>query len=643
MTRSSPKSKQDGFRPAPGMPGLPGAESPLGRFFARSPDAIVIGRLDGCVVSANPAACDLFGYSESEFRALAPDALFDHDDPRVAEALEERRRTGQFRGRLACKGKDDRRLQAEVFTSRFEDESTDGDWIATSVRDATERERHDVERGHLLADNQSLERRLEAVLQQMPVAVFTIEADGRTGFNARAAELLGLSSAASREASRQSGQVLQLDGAPLPLSEMFSVRVLREGANVDAEEFLIQRADGTRVPILVSASPIRDADGRIVGGIGVCQDISDRSRIESALRASEHLLSSTFELLPMGVWIADSTGTLVRANSAAIRIWGGARWVGPEQFSQYRGWWADTGKLVQPDDWALARALRQGETSLGEVIRIECFDGSFKTIINSAIPLYGERGEIVGAVAVNEDITNLKETEAALKRAIDWREYVLGIVAHDLRNPIQSILLHLRLLLRIGERRSEQHQTLLHLMDRTRRMARLVEDLLDVTRLEAGTLGVERVAVDAGVLLDRAYQDCSAFAGQAAVRLNERAPDAPWSVEADPDRIVQVLDNLIENALKFTPAGGEVTIGAERAEDEIVFSVADSGIGMSRDVLDRMFERLWQGAPDRRGVGLGLGIAKMIVEAHGGRIWADSTPGRGTRVSFALPTAHVKA
>ena len=270
--------------------------------------------------------------------------------------------------------------------------------------------------------------------------------------------------------------------------------MLKDAETVTGAEFLVERPDGTRIPILGSAGPIRNATGDIIGAIGMFQDVSQRMQAEEAIRASERLLNGTFELLPVGVWIADRSGRIVRGNPAGVRIWGGARLVDPADFGEYRAWWADTGEPVEPGDWALARALERGETSIGEVIRIQCFDGSEKTIINSALPLYDEAGEFAGAIVVNEDITTLKEVEAALRQAAQSRERVLGIVAHDLRTPLHVILFQLQLLMSRPDRRSDHEQALATMRSQAERMDRLIQDLLDVARSESGS-HLERVAI----------------------------------------------------------------------------------------------------------------------------------------------------
>jgi diguanylate cyclase (GGDEF)-like protein len=157
------------------------------------------------------------------------------------------------------------------------------------------------------------------------------------------------------------------------------------------------------------------ADGGSRYALLAHQDVTARERVDAALKAREQMLKQILEVLPVGVWTMDAAGTIVHANPAGLKIWAGARFVGPDEFGEYKGWWLETGEPIAADEWAAARAIRRGETSIDEEIEIECFDGSRKIILNSALPLRGPEGEIVGAIIVNQDVTEGKQIEAALR------------------------------------------------------------------------------------------------------------------------------------------------------------------------------------------------------------------------------------
>ena len=168
-------------------------------------------------------------------------------------------------------------------------------------------------------------------------------------------------------------------------------------------------------------------------------------------------------------------------------------------------------------------------------------------------------------------------------------------------------------------------------------MSRLIDDLVDIASIEAGVLAVARETADPALVVTEAVDTFQAQAVSSGVSLAAESPHALLA-SFDPARILQVLTNLISNALKFTPRGGQVTVRVERVDEEIRFSVSDTGEGISADHLDAVFERYHQlRKNDRRGMGLGLYISKCIIQGHGGRIWAESSVGRGSTFSFTLP------
>lgn len=205
------------------------------------------------------------------------------------------------------------------------------------------------------------------------------------------------------------------DGKSVAAEDWAAARAIKLGETILEEELEIECFDGSHKIILNSATPFYE-DQALQGVIVINQDISGRKRAEQALAKSEAMYKTAFQVLPVGAWITDETGKIIYGNPAGQQIWAGARYVGIEQFGEYKAWWASTGKLVEPDDWAIARAIRNGETSLNEELEIECFDGSHKLILNSAIPVCDERGQVHGVFVVNEDITQRKQAEQALIR-----------------------------------------------------------------------------------------------------------------------------------------------------------------------------------------------------------------------------------
>lgn len=228
------------------------------------------------------------------------------------------------------------------------------------------------------------------------------------------------------------------------------------------------------------------------------------------------------------------------------------------------------------------------------------------------------------------------------QRATQARDNVLGIVAHDLRNPLSTILMQARLLRPLGVESSWRgRRDPAHAIERAAlRMNNLIEDLLEVTRAEAGQLSSQPGPLPAAQVLADAVEAQAALAAAASIELRLDLPSEVPAVWADRHRLLQILENLLGNALKFTKHEGVITVGAKPHEREVLFWVRDTGSGIACDELPHLFDRFWQGRRARGGAGLGLPIVKGIVEGHGGRIWVESTPGQGSTFFFTLPRAQ---
>jgi len=227
--------------------------------------------------------------------------------------------------------------------------------------------------------------------------------------------------------------------------------------------------------------------------------------------------------------------------------------------------------------------------------------------------------------------------------AIANRDDFLGMVAHDVRNLLNGIVLSVELL-RSHEGADEETPQIATAVKRIRRYAarmnRLIGDLVDVTSIDAGKLAVTLVRGDAAALVGEAAETFQPAAAEKGIALEAEIPPGPLHTSFDHDRMLQVFANLIANSIKFTAGGGRIAVRVERIEGELRFCVSDTGAGIPEEMLDAIFERFWQvDDNDRRGQGLGLYISKSIVEAHHGRIWAESTVGKGSQFYFTLPVA----
>ena len=227
------------------------------------------------------------------------------------------------------------------------------------------------------------------------------------------------------------------------------------------------------------------------------------------------------------------------------------------------------------------------------------------------------------------------------RREVNAREEVLKIVSHDLRNPLNTISMSAGLMLEVEVARDQQVKQLSMIKRAGERMNRMIQDLLDAAKIEAGRLGIEPRPMEIAAVVTEALEMLRPIAAEKSVRLDVALVDGLPALTADSGRVLQVLSNLVGNAIKFTPAGGRVTMRVEKLAGNVRFCVADTGPGIPREQLPHIFGRFWQAdRSDRRGIGLGLAIAKGIVEAHGGRIDVESRVGEGTSFYFTLAAAH---
>ena len=227
-----------------------------------------------------------------------------------------------------------------------------------------------------------------------------------------------------------------------------------------------------------------------------------------------------------------------------------------------------------------------------------------------------------------------------LQQAARMRDEVTSIVSHDLRNPVHTVTMASSMLLEIGDSMDPAagRKNLMVIQRSAQNMSRLLDDLLDVAKSEAGSFSIEAAATDVGSLMSTTVEGFRLQAAERGIELAVAIPEALPPVHADAARVAQVLSNLTGNALKFTPPGGKVRLSATAAGGEIIVAVADTGIGIAADNVAHVFDRFWQAKrASRASAGLGLAIAKSIVEAHGGRIWVESTEGRGTTFQLTLP------
>jgi PAS domain S-box-containing protein len=391
--------------------------------------------------------------------------------------------------------------------------------------------------------------------------------------------------------------------------------------------FAVLLAAGLATLVARRSARLRDVNGALEAEVAerkLAQRLSER-----LFRQNELILQSVSE----GIYGVDSEGYTTFLNPSAAEMLGMAA-------ADLIGRPLETGLQMEPGpdgDAApsvVRETLRTGEPARGTGMLRRADGTRFPASMTSA-PVV-EDGRIVGAVATLRD-----ETE---RRAVErMKDEFISIVSHELRTPLTSIRGSLGLLAggKAGDITDRAQRLLDIAVQNTDRLIRLINDILDIERMESGKETLELRPVRAAQLLESTASVMDAMAERAGVHLRADADDLV--VRADSDRLVQVLTNLVSNAVKFSPQGAEVSITARRSGGEAWFAVADRGRGVPADKLESIFERFQQvDSSDSRqkgGTGLGLAICRSIVAQHGGRIWAESTMGEGSTFRFTLPLA----
>jgi PAS domain S-box-containing protein len=406
---------------------------------------------------------------------------------------------------------------------------------------------------------------------------------------------------------------------------------------------LLRRADGEYRSFLSCAMPITDDSGHILRWFGTNTDITERVEAQEALAASEERFRRALEIETVGVMFFTTEGKITGANDAFVRMAGYTR---EDVNAGLLRWDELTPPEFMPHSLRAAEEFKAtGRTTPYEKQYIRK-DGSRWWALLAATRVNASEGvefvldvspQKAAELELQRSLASERSARLEAEKATHLRDEVLAILAHDLRNPINTILSAASLLAHTSEDGSIM-KPLVVIERATRGMERLVNDLLDIARIEAGNFVLRTDVTDIAALIREAVElfEPQALAGNTALRVlvDEDLPP----IRVDKDRVQQVLANLLSNALKFTHAGTTITARATRYDGGVHVSIKDSGVGIPAEHLEHVFDRFWQAdRSSRSGAGLGLAICKAIVEAHGGRIWAASAVGRGTTIHFEIP------
>ena len=418
-----------------------------------------------------------------------------------------------------------------------------------------------------------------------------------------------------------------------------------------------RRSDGSEFPVDINLSPLDTKDGPQV--MCVVRDMTDRKRIEEDLRRQAQLIEASHD----AIIVREPGGRILQWNAGAQEIYG---WQAADAVGQVTHTLFQTGFPVSLDD--VEAALDRPGRWDGE-LRHTRRDGARITVESRHILVRGTDGTPAAVLETNRDITLRKQAEEAVaalntklgatnkelelrnrevERANRLKSEFLASMSHELRTPLNAIIGFSDLLAEqtAGPLSSKQQRFVSHIQQGARHLLALINDILDLSKVEAGRLELNRENVPVSTALAEVLVSIRPAAAAKDIAVHSSiGPDV--TVFADRIRFKQILVNLLGNAVKFTPEGGRIWVEAAERRGRLTVSVSDTGLGISIEEQEAIFDAFHQAGATTKGIkegtGLGLAITKRLVEEHGGRIWVESEPGKGARLSFTMPAGRAAA
>lgn len=428
---------------------------------------------------------------------------------------------------------------------------------------------------------------------------------------------------------------------------------LLDKVHASGEAFL-----GREVPVLLQRSahgeleerfvdfiyqPTFDHRGKVAGIFVEGSDVTDAVRAQAAVRESEQRLRQLANTIPQLAWMAESDGVV---------HWYNDRWfeyTGSTHDEMMRTGWEST---VHPDDLAAMRNNWQQSIATGELYeataRVRAANGEFNTFFIRAAALRDDDGEIIRWFGTNTDVTPLHAAQNELRAADRRKDEFLAMLAHELRNPLAPIATAAELLERAPGNAGLVQKTSRVIARQVDHMSKLVEDLVDVSRVTRGHIALRSDMLDVRQVLHDAIEQTAPLIERKGQVLAASLPDTEYLVNGDKTRLIQIFSNILNNAAKYTPEGGRITLQLGASGSRIQIRIEDGGMGISKALLPHVFDLFTQGErlPDRAqgGLGLGLSLVKSLVELHGGTVAAHSDgPGMGSTFTVELPGAPLTA
>jgi PAS domain S-box-containing protein len=637
------------------------AQSYLAAIVESSDDAIIAKDLDGIVQWSNAAAERVFGYAPSELigrsiRLLIPPDR-QHEEDEILARLRRGERIDHYETvRIA---KDGRLIDISLTVSPVRDASGAIVGVSKIARDISEQKRAQ----EALAAQREW---LRVTLASIGDGIIASDPQGRVTYMNPIAEMLTGWTNDSAQGKSLADVFHIVNETTRQRVDNPAGLVLRSGQIVGlANHTVLISRDGTERAITDSASPILDDRGRTLGVVLAFRDITEQRRAEEAIAEQREWFETTLESVGDAVMATDVRGQVVFMNPVAEHLTG---WTLDQARDRpcseiFRIINEDTRRVAENP---VSRVLQQGVVvGLANHTLLIAKDGTERPIDDSGAPIRNRHGRIVGVVLVFRDVSERRRVDverdaaaiererllaaermarAEAERANRLKDDFVAMVSHELRTPLNAILGWTDLMLKKPDDPVMAARGLETIARNTRLQAQLVADLLDISRIVSGKLSLELQGVHLASVVEAAIETVEPAAVKKGVTIEKDLDASIEPIAADPARLQQVLWNLLSNALKFTPQGGTIRVNLRRKGPDAEIVVADNGAGIAPEFLPHVFDRFQQADASRArrfgGLGLGLSIAKNLVQLHGGSVLAESDGlGHGATFTVTLPVA----
>ena len=425
-----------------------------------------------------------------------------------------------------------------------------------------------------------------------------------------------------------------------PIEEVIAA----SGEGPVAGQALLQSRRGGEYAVADVATPMRDEEGRLLGAVLVFRDITDARRARAALEESESRFRHMADQAPAMIWMSDDTKALTYFNRTWLEFTGRTL----EQ-EQYDGWTSG----MHPEDFAHCLSVYttafEARIPFEVEFRLKRHDGDFRWILNRGTPRFDVDGHFQGYIGAALDITDRKAAEEALGHADRRQNEFLGMLAHELRNPLAPIRNAVQIMERLGGGQDQRIDHSLEVIDRqSKHITRVIDDLIEVSRIDSGKVTLRRDRIVLQDVVRKALEQQQSYAAEKRQTVDVRLPDARAYINGDATRLAQAFGNVLNNAVKFTPEGERIEVSMTVRDDVAEVTIADNGAGIEPALLPHLFDLYRQGADVERhgnaGLGLGLTIVRRLVEMHSGRVLAESAGrGKGSRITIELPLSEPSA